>query len=150
MKRLMIVLAVLFVFSASAYAQMGMTGGATSGEQKGEMKPCGMMMSEEQQMPMCQQMMMGQNMMMKDMMQMMTEMLKIQQKMMRGLSPLEKKEIAKELETMIRNMDKMMSEMRGMVMQGVKVPAAMEPKKDEEKKDAPTHEGAPKNGPHKH
>lgn len=92
MKRLMIVLAVLFVFSASAYAQMGMTGGAASGEQKGEMKPCGMMMSEEQQMPMCQQMMMGQNMMMKDMMQMMMEMLNMQESMMKGLKAEEKED----------------------------------------------------------
>lgn len=109
MKRLAIVLAVLFVFSDSAYAQMGMMGGAASGEQKGVMKPCGMMMSEEQQMPMCQQMPMGQNMMMKDMMQMMMEMLNMQESMMKGLKAEEKKKMTKDIGQMKEKMQKMMS-----------------------------------------
>ena len=109
MKRLAIVLAVLFVFSASAYAQMGMMGGAASGEQKGVMKPCGMMMSEEQQMPMCQQMMLGQNMMMKDMMQMMMELLNMQESMMKGLKAEEKKKMMKDIGQMKEKMQKMMS-----------------------------------------
>lgn len=83
------------------------------------------------------------------MMQMMTDMMKIQQKMMRGLSPVEKKEIAKELETMIRNMDKMMSEMRGMMTGGMIAPPEELKKEEYEKGESPKTEGTKKD-PHGH
>ena len=117
MKKLVIVLTVLFVFSASAYAQMGMMG-----EQKGEMKQQGMMDEAmmKQMMPMmekCQQMMksMGGGMMMQDMMQMMMDMMDMQEKMMIGVKPSEKKKMMMNMAQMKEKMQKMMSINMGMV-----------------------------------
>ncbi|MDP3259552.1 MAG: hypothetical protein Q8M34_03060 [Thermodesulfovibrionales bacterium] len=109
MKRLAIVFAVLFVFSVSAYAQMGE--GMTP-EQKGQMGQ-GMMGSEGkmQMMPMCQQMMKEH----KAMMQMMMNMMQMQKKMMKGVKPAEKKEMMMEMDKMHENMDKMMSKRMGMM-----------------------------------
>jgi len=100
MKRLMVVLVVLFIFGSTAYAQMG---GGMMGEQKGEMKPCGMMMEEGtmpmmQMMPMCQQMM-----------QMMMDMMNMQEKMMMGIKPSEKKKMMKDMAQMKEKMKSMMS-----------------------------------------
>lgn len=134
MKRLAIVFAVLFVFSGSAYAQMG---GMMPGP-KGEMKQQGMIgegkmpmmpmcqemmkqqMGEGQQMPMMQMMpmcqqMMGNSAMMQDMMQMMVDMMQIQKKMMKGVKPAEKKEMMMEMDKMHEKMDKMMSKRMGMM-----------------------------------
>ena len=116
MKRLMIVLVGLLVFSSTAYAQMGMMG-----EQKGEMKQQGMMDEAmmKQMMPMmekCQQMMksMGGGMMMQDMMQMMMNMMNMQEKMMIGAKPSDKKQMMKDMAQMKEKMQKMMSMNMGM------------------------------------
>lgn len=137
MKRLMIVLLVLFVFGISAEAQMGggMMSGAKMGEQKGEMKPPCMQMGEGQQMPMMQMCM--------PMMQMMMDMMKMQKKMMSGVKPAESKEMMKEMDEMMERMEKMMSEMKGMMMKGMMEPKPPVPKKEEQKE-------APKTEPHKH
>ncbi|KAF0145705.1 MAG: hypothetical protein FD156_680 [Nitrospirae bacterium] len=117
MKKLVIVLTVLFVFSASAYAQMGMMG-----EQKGEMKQQGMMDEAmmKQMMPMmekCQQMMksIGGGTMMQDMMQMMMNMMNMQEKMMMGAKPSDKKQMMKDMAQMKEKMHKMMSINMGMM-----------------------------------
>ncbi len=117
MKRLMVVLVGLFVFSIPAYAQMGMMGGQQG--QKGQ----GMMMGEGQQMmPMmekCQQMMkqmMGDGMMKQEMMQMMMEMMNMQEKMMMGPKAAEKKQMMKDMAQMKEKMQKMMSMRMGMMV----------------------------------
>lgn len=125
MKRLAIVFAVLFVFSVSAFAQMGE---GMKPEQKGPMGQ-GMMGGEGKMpmMPMCQEMMKqqmgeGQQMpmmqMMKEhkaMMQMMMNMMQMQKKMMKGVKPAEKKEMMMEMDKMHEMMDKMMSKRMGMM-----------------------------------
>jgi hypothetical protein len=117
MKKLMVVLTVLFVFSVPAYAQMG----GMMGNQKGEAKQQDMMTSESMMSMM--QHMMGQGMMMKDMMQMMTDMMKMQKKMMSGMSAAEKKEMMTDMDKMMDRMERMMSDMRGMMMKGMMGPA---------------------------
>lgn len=111
MKRLMIALLTVFVFSVSAYAQMGEG-------MKGEMKQQGMMMDEgmmKQMMPMMQmcmpmmKQMMGEGMMKQDMMQMMMEMMNMQEKMMMGPKAAEKKQMMRDMAQMKEKMQKMMS-----------------------------------------
>lgn len=151
MKRLAIVLAVLFVFSVSAYAQMGE---GMKPEQKGQMGH-DMMDGEGKMpmMPMCEQMMkqkMGEGQQM-PMMQMMMDMMKMQKKMMKGVKPGEKKAMMTEMESMMQKMEKMMEGMQDMPMKcKCMMGAPMEPKKEEMKKDAPAKEEAPKADPHKH
>ncbi|MBI5026041.1 MAG: hypothetical protein HZC12_04775 [Nitrospirae bacterium] len=108
MKKIVIVLVILFALGTSSWAMMG--------GQKGEMGH-GMMMSEGQQMPMmhmCQHMM-KHNMMMQNMMQMMKDMLKMQEKMIKGMKPAEKKQMMMEMNKMMGKMDRMMSGMKGMM-----------------------------------
>ncbi len=119
MKRLVIVFAVLFVFSISAEAQMG---GGMMGEGKMPMMPmCEHMMKQQMgegqqmQMPMMRQMM-GHGMMMQEMMQMMMDMMKMQRKMMKGMGPAERKEMMKEMDRMQDGMERMMSMRMGMMM----------------------------------
>jgi hypothetical protein len=134
MMRAIIVLAILFLTNVSAQAQ---TGGGMPGEQKGQAGQ-GMMVEEGQQMPMMQHMM-GHGMMMQDMMQVMKKMIEIQQKMIGGVKPAEKKELAKALSQMLAKMDEMMAGMKGMTEQGMMMQgmmggaAAAEPKKEEQK-----------------
>jgi len=89
MRRLIIVLTILFVFNASAYAQMGMMGG--------------------QQGHMGHGMMMGQGAMMQDMMQMMMDMMNMQEKMMMAPKADEKKQMMKNMAQMKEKMQQMMS-----------------------------------------
>ncbi len=96
MKKLMIALLILFVFNASAYAQMGMMGG--------------------QQGHMGHGMMMGQGAMMQDMMQMMMDMMNMQEKMMMGAKDTEKKQMMKDMSQMKEKMQKMMSMHMGAMM----------------------------------
>ncbi|MBM4135605.1 MAG: hypothetical protein FJ241_02115 [Nitrospira sp.] len=155
MKKFTIALMIILVFCVSAQAQVS---GGTMGEQKGEMKPQCMMMGEGMSMMptmhMCQHMMMGQNMMMRDTMQMMIDIVKMQQRIIRGIRHPEKRELMMEMGKMIDKMDKMMSEMRGMTMKGMveppPPPPPLEPKKEEPKKDSPAQLEAPKSDPHKH
>jgi hypothetical protein len=117
---MIITLLVLLVFSISAQAQMG---SGMMGGQKGEMKQQGMMMGEGQQMmpmmkmcmPMMKQMM-GHGMMMQETMQMMMEMMNMQEKMMMGIKPSEKKQMMKDMAQMKEKMQKMMSMRMGMMM----------------------------------
>ncbi|MBI5634753.1 MAG: hypothetical protein HZA15_14895 [Nitrospirae bacterium] len=103
MKKLVIVLTVLFAFSVSAYSQMG---GGMMGEQKGEMKQPGKMMGDGQRMPMMNQ----------EMMQMMMDMLNMQEKMMMGMKPEEKKKMMKDMGQMKEKMSRMMSMHMNMMM----------------------------------
>ncbi len=104
MKRLAIVFAVLFVFSVSAYAQMGE---GMKPEQKG------------QQMPMCEQMMKqkmgeGQQMpMMQDMMQIMQDMMQMQERMLKEMKA--EKKMMNDMAQMKEKMKKMMSKRMGMM-----------------------------------
>jgi len=166
MKRLAIVFAVLFVFSVSAYAQMGegmkpeqkgpMGQGMMGGEGKMPMMPmCQEMMKQKmgegKQMPMCQmcQQMMGEGQQMpmcqqmmkghKGMMQMMMEMMKMQQKMMKGVKPTEKKEMMMEMDKMMEKMNKMMSMRMGM-MGGMPAQAKMKCAEEWLKKAIDLHE----------
>lgn len=107
MKRLMIVSAMLFVFSIPAYAQMGMMGGQQG--QKGQ----GVMMGEGQQM---MKQMMGDGMMKQEMMQMIMEMMNMQEKMMMGPKAAEKKQMMKDMAQMKEKMQKMMSMRMGMMV----------------------------------
>jgi hypothetical protein len=126
MKKIMVVLAIVFLSSIGAQAQ---TAGGMTGEQKGQAGQG--MMGEGQQMPMmpmCASMMehmKGHGMMMQDMMQMMTDMMKMQQKIVEGVKPAEKKEMQKELAQMMERMNKMMSEMKGMMSQGMMMQGMM-------------------------
>lgn len=99
MRRLMLALAVLLVFSIQGYAQ--------TGEKKAE---TGMMGDSMMQMcmPMMKQMM-GQGMMTTDMMRMMMDMMKMQKKMMAGMSPAEKKAMMTEMDKMMGKVEMMMS-----------------------------------------
>ena len=119
MKKVIIALTVLLLFGISAYAETDAPaaekGQMSQGQQMQMMCPkmqqmqgaggehqmkCPMMQQHGQGMAqggqmsmMCPRMgqMMGHGMMAREMMQMMTDMLKMQQKMIRGLSPVEKK-----------------------------------------------------------
>jgi len=55
----------------------------------------------------------------RDMMQIMTDIIKMQEKMIRGLSPVEKIEMQKDTGKMIEKLEIMMSEIRGMMMRGI-------------------------------
>jgi hypothetical protein len=118
MKRLIIVFVILFISNVPAYSQTGMTGG-----QQSQMEPG--MMGEGQQMPMMQmcmpmmKKMMGQGMMMQDMMQMMMDMMGMQEKMMMGAKPAEKKKMMKDMAQMKEKMQKMMSMCKGVMMGGM-------------------------------
>ncbi len=122
MKKGVIVFAALMIFGISAQAQ---TTGGTTTYQKGQ---AGQGVTSEgmrmQMMPMMKQMT-GQGMMMQDMMQMMTDMMKMQQKMLEGVKPAEKEVMSKELSRMMETMNARMSEMRGMMSQGMMMQGMM-------------------------
>jgi hypothetical protein len=146
MKTLVICLLVLFMWSVPLYAEttapqqqtgeaaapggpqmkcpmMQMHGQGTQGGQQMPMMHGGQQMQGMMEMcpKMCPKMgqMMGHGMMARDMMQMMTDMIRMQQKIIRGLSPVEKKEMMKDTDRMLDKMEKMMSDMRGMMMHGM-------------------------------
>lgn len=101
--------------------------GMVQGEQMPMMHGGQQMQGMMQMCPrMCPRMgqMTGHGMVARDMMQMMTDVIKIQQKMIRGLSPIEKKEMMKDTEKMLEKVEKMMSDMRGMMMRGMMEPPA--------------------------
>lgn len=165
MKYLVICLLAIFVFTAPLYAETAapqqQTGeAAMPGGQQMQMK-CPMMqmhsqgmMQGGQQMPMMQMgpkmgQMMGHGMMARDLMQMMMDIVKVQQKMIRGLSPVEKKEMMKEADKMIERLEGMMSDMRGMMKHGMMEQPAPAPSKEPESKET-EKEAAPKADPHKH
>lgn len=103
MKRLVICVLILFAFSVTGYAEMA---GHEAHDMKHEMKKeegqqqmmgpkmqgQGMMQGAGHQMPMMGKMM-GHGMMMQDMMQMMTDILNIQEKIVAGVKASEKKQL---------------------------------------------------------
>lgn len=126
MKRAIVVLAMVLVSSMNAEAQ---TSGGMMGGQK-EQPGQGMMGGGQEMpmMPMCMPMMkqmMGQGAVMQDMMQMMTDMVKMQQKIIKGVKPAEKKALMNELSGMSARMEKMMSDMKGMMPQGMMMQGMM-------------------------
>jgi hypothetical protein len=174
-KLLLYAMLLIFMLSVPAHAQMA---GGMTGEQKSGMCQQGMMMGEEQQMPMMNcpkmqqmqgqgmmqggqqmpmmqmcmpmmQQMMGQGMMIRDMMQMMKDVMKMQEKIVKGVSPAEKKEMLKEMDKMMERMDRMMSDMRCTCMRGATGPP-VETKKEVQKKEEQQKEETPKTDPHGH
>ena len=108
------------------------------------------MMQGGQQMPMMQQMM-GQNLLAKDMMYMMTDIMKMQKKIISGVNPSEKKEMLKELDKMMDRMDRMMSDMRcSCKMMGGMMELPAEPAKEVQEKEEPIQKEVPKTDPHGH
>ena len=108
------------------------------------------MMQGGQQMPMMQHMM-GQNLLAKDMMYMMTDIMKMQKKIISGVNPSEKKEMLKELDKMMDRMDRMMSDMRcSCKMMGGMMELPAEPAKEVQEKEEPMQKGVPKTDPHGH
>src|SRR4030067_1807300 len=115
------------------------------------------MMQGGQQMPMMQmcmpmmQHMMGQNLLAKDMMYMMTDIMKMQKKIISDVSPSEKKETLKELDKMMEKMDSMMSDMRcSCKMMGGMMELPAEPAKKVQEKEEPMQKVVPKTDPHGH
>lgn len=176
MKKLVICLLVLFVWSVSVSAEaadpqqqtgeavapgghptkcpmMQMHGQGIQGDQQPPMMHGGEQRQGMMQMcpKMCPRMgqMMGHGMVARDLMQLMTDVVKMQQKIIRGLSPVEKKEMTKETDKMLERIEKMMSDMRGMMMHGMMEPPAPAPSKEPESKET-EKEATPKADPHKH
>lgn len=88
----------------------------------------GMMKGEGHEMPMCAPMMehmKGHGMMMQDMMQMMTDVVQMQRKIVEGVKPAEKKALLNELSGMTARMEKMMSGMKGMMSEGMMMQGMM-------------------------
>ncbi len=131
-KKTIVAFAMLFLSSITAHAQTG----GMMGEQKGQAGP-GTMPCEQEHMPMMKNMM-GHGMMMQDMMQTMKKMIEVQQKIVEGVKPAEKKQLVKELSGMQEKMDKMMADMMGMMSQGMMMQGMMggsasaEPTKEEQ------------------
>jgi hypothetical protein len=173
MKNLALCFLVLVIFTLPLYAETAATQQQTAetAAPDGQQMKCPMMQMHgqgSQQMPMmhggeqmqgmmqmcpkmCPRMgqMMGHGMMARDMMQMMTDVIRMQQKIIRGLSPVEKKETMKDTERMLDRMEKMMSDMRGMMMHGMMEQPAPAPSKEPASKET-EKEALPKADPHKH
>lgn len=137
MKRIFIAALVLLAFAVTANAEISQKKGQVAPQQK--MMP-GMMQGG--QMPMMQHMM-GHGMMMQGMMHMMKDMMKMQERMIGGASDEDKKMMRQELNRMVERMDKMMTDMQGMMMKCMmgmspaelpKAPSKEEPKKPQEHK----------------
>ncbi len=82
---------------------------------------------------------MGQGILMQDMMHMMMDMMKMQKKMLKGVTPAEKKEMMTDMDKMMDRMERMMSDMRGMMMKEMTGPAPAEPKNEATKTDQHKH-----------
>jgi hypothetical protein len=159
---------VLFVWSVPVFAETAAPQQKTgeAAPQGGQEMKCPMMQMHGQggqQMPMahggeqmqgmmqmCPKMgqMTGHGMIARDMMQMMTDVIRMQQKMIRGLSPVEKKEMMKETDKMLEKLEKMMSDMRGMMMRGMMEPPVPSPVQQTEQAQDTPKENAP--APHHH
>jgi hypothetical protein len=176
MKRVVFVMVFIFIFSTALWAQQagtdqapgqqkqmqhgqmgdGMKGHDMKGDgMQGDMK-CGMMggmkcgmMGDGQGMQMgMMQGMMGHGMKMQEMLHMMKDMMKIQQRMLTKISDSERKQMAQELSRMLERVDKMLTDMQSMPMKGMMgMPPAesAKPKAEPKKKD-----DAQKSSPHKH
>ena len=142
MKKIVMALAIMFIFSIPAYAETGM-----QGSQQGQMGQ-GMMMEQGQQMPMncpkMQQMhgqgmmqagqqmpmaqmgpMMGHGMMMQEMMQMMMDIMNMQEQIINGVKASDKKmmiEKIKDMKAKMQNKMTMCNCMMGSMMGGSMCP----------------------------
>jgi hypothetical protein len=113
MKRLIFISLFLFISSIPAYAQMGMMGGEQGQTEQGMMMEEGQQMPEQGmmksgRMPIMQRMM-SSRMMKQDMLQMMMNMMDIQEKMLTGVKPAEKKKMMQDIKQMKDKMQNMMS-----------------------------------------
>jgi hypothetical protein len=109
-----------------------------------------MQQMQGQQMPMMQHMM-EQNLLAKDMMYMMTDIMKMQKKIMSGVNPSEKKEMLKELDKMMDRMDRMMSDMRcSCKMMGGMMELPAVPASEVQEKEESMQKEVPKTDPHGH
>lgn len=115
MKKLVIVLIMVLLSVVSAQAQMDSTMHCPREAQMGQ----GMAMDTCQHLPMTQCMTMHK-MMVQEMMGMMKDVIKMQQKIVEGVNRAEKKELMKELSGMIDKTDGMMSEMKEMMSSEMK------------------------------
>ncbi|MEW6585385.1 MAG: hypothetical protein AB1442_07200 [Nitrospirota bacterium] len=158
MKRLIFVCIFVLISFSLAYAQAK---GDVPREQKTEetqsgqghqmpMMECPKMKGEQQMMcPMMGHMRGGPGMAMRDMQYMILNILKTQQKMIRGLNAAEKKELTKETDKMMDRMEKMMFEEKGMMGHMPGAPA--EGPGPEMKSGDPSQKGEPsKPDPHGH
>jgi len=81
----------------------------------------------------------------------MTDIMKMQKKIISGINPSEKKEMLKELDKMMDRMDRMMSDMRcSCKMMGGMMELPSEPAKEVQEKEEPMQKGVPKTDPHGH
>lgn len=157
MKRLGVFVVSIFVIGLSTFAYAETTGSPQMQQSgQGQMGMCcmggdmkaGMMMGKKQCMSMMQDKM-AQGMMMQEMMQMMMGMMDMQQGMMKEMSPEERKAMMTEAGKMKGKMGKMMSGMGNMTMPCM-MGSSVDQKADQEKKDAPLQDSAPKQEQHKH
>jgi len=95
-----------------------------------------------QNCPMMANQMMGRGMMMQEMMHMMKDMMRIQERMMMGATDEDKKMIRQELNRMTERMNKMMTDMQGM-MKGMMMQQQQQP-------EPPKGEAPKKPQEHKH
>jgi hypothetical protein len=146
MKKLIGVLMMVLVSVVSAQAQMDSNMHCEHEAQGGQ----GTMMETCQHMPMMQHMMKNKTMV-QEMMGMMKDTLKMQQKIVEGVKSAEKKEMVKELSRMMDKVDVMMSVMKDMMKPGMKCETPCDAcKKMEQKNEAPAKEEIPQPEPHKH
>jgi len=117
MKKAITVLAIMFLSSVLAQAQTG-------GMMHGHEGQAGHMMMGGEQMPMMEHMK-AHGMMMQDMMLMMTDIMKMQKRIVEGVKPAEKKKMLNELSGMMGRMDKMMADMKGMMSHGMMMQGMM-------------------------
>jgi hypothetical protein len=129
MKQVFWVVTLLFILSGSVWAQSGAGQPTDKGQMTHDMMGRGMM-GGDQQMPMRQHMT-GGCMVMMDMMHMMKDMMRIQERMLTGASEADKKKMAQELSGMMERMDTMMSGMHNMQMGGMTQRGVPAPEKAE-------------------
>ncbi len=145
MKTVLMTVAALTFLSGGAYADMH-----KAKEQPAKDKPMMMMCQEMMKgkaMPMQKPMMgmMAQGMVMQNLMKAIQDIARVQERILAGMSDEEKKGARQELKALMERLDKMMTEMPGMMMKGMMGGAEHEAAKDVTKK-----EGAPKPQEHKH
>ena len=137
---LIFILGILLTFSFPVYAKMAE---GVMGEQKGAMKPQGMMMQECQQMPMMQQMM--RDMMLDD------EGCDVHAERDDDRSETRsEKRIIMKMDRMIKDIDRMISAMPAMMSQRMMGQQAGKPEKGKEEDSSPAVPGTPQGNTHQH
>lgn len=130
MKKLVLALVFVLVFSITAFAQMGMMGGAQMG--KGDNQQMPMMQCPKMQMMHGQGMMQGQQMQMmqcQEMMQIINNLISMQEKIITGVTPDEKDKMLQDIKEMKTKMQNMLNMCKCMMMQQTapQAPAAEKP-----------------------